>query len=143
VRMQPLASPADASLMRFVAWAVEPGTTVVPDRLRNPAALARLGCRPASAQGIVLAGIASRPFAHLGMVERRLADWLQRTHQGSTGRELLDWYLDEFTFRFNRRSARYRGLLFYRLLEEALVTPPQPYESMRTPRAGVPRRRSI
>jgi hypothetical protein len=143
VRMQPLASPADASLMRFVAWAVEPGTTVVPDRLRNPAALARLGCRPASARGIVVAGIASRPFAHLGMVERRLADWLQRTHQGSTGRELLDWYLDEFTFRFNRRSARYRGLLFYRLLEESLVTPPQPYGSMLTPRAGIPRRRSI
>jgi hypothetical protein len=130
VRMQALPSAADSSLMRFVAWAVEPGTVVVPDRLRNPAALARLGCRPPNAHGSAPTRVDSRPFVHLGMVERRLADWLQRTHQGSTGRELLDWYLDEFTFRFNRRSARHRGLLFYRLLEEALVTPPQPYASL-------------
>ncbi len=143
VRMQPLASAADACLMRFVAWAVEPGTMVVPDRLRNPAALTRLGCRSVDSHAAVPAETGSRPFAHLGMVERRLADWLQRTHQGSTTRDLLDWYLDEFTFRFNRRSARHRGLLFYRLLEESLVTPPQPYGSMVAPRSGIPRRRSI
>jgi hypothetical protein len=140
VRMQPLASAADSSLMRFVAWAVEPGTVVVPDRLRNPAALARLGCRPANAHGGAPTRVGSRPFVHLGMVERRLADWLERTHHGSTGRELLDWYLDEFTFRFNRRSARHRGLLFYRLLEEALVTPPQPYGAMLAPRPAPGRR---
>ncbi|HZD38048.1 MAG TPA: hypothetical protein VE664_05350, partial [Actinomycetes bacterium] len=99
----------------------------------NPAALARLGCRPADAHGAAPTRVGSRPFVHLGMVERRLADWLQRTHHASTGRELLDWYLDEFTFRFNRRSARHRGLLFYRLLEEALVTPPQPYGAMLPP----------
>jgi hypothetical protein len=143
VRMQPLASAADANLVRFVAWAVEPGTTVVPDSLRNPAALARLGCRPAGAHRAVVADAGSRSLAHLGMVERRLADWLLRTHQGSTGRDLLDWYLDEFTFRFNRRSARHRGLLFYRLLEEALVTPPQPYGSMLASRGAAPRGRSI
>ena len=139
VRMQRLASAADASLMRFVAWAVEPGTTVVPDRLRNPAALAQLGCRPAGADGPATEHTGSPPFAHLRLVEVRLAEWLLRTHQGSAGPELLDWYLDEFTFRFNRRSARHRGLLFYRLLEEALVTPPQPYGSMLTPRSGIPR----
>lgn len=173
VRMQPLASAGDADLMRFVAWAVEPGTTVVPDRLRNPAALARLGCRPPSVHDAVAAvgegggggaagakgaapgaggtavpgGVAgaggARAFAHLGLVERRLVDWLLRTHQGSTARDLLDWYLDEFTFRFNRRSARHRGLLFYRLLEEALVTPPQPYTAMLGPRSGSDRRRSV
>jgi hypothetical protein len=36
----------------------------------------------------------------------------------------LDYYLDEFTFRFNRRHARHRGLLFYRLLEGALAAYP-------------------
>jgi Transposase zinc-ribbon domain/ISXO2-like transposase domain len=144
VRMQPLRSSADADLVRFVAWAVEPGATVVPDRLlRNPAALARLGWLPAAVPGGKGPGLdpaartgpsAERPFAHLALVERRLAEWLLRTHQGSTARDLLDWYLDEFTFRFNRRSARHRGLLFYRLLEEALVTPPQPYGAMLGPR---------
>jgi hypothetical protein len=136
VRMQPLASSSDAHLVRFVAWAVEPGATVVPDRLRDPAALARLGWPPGGPG-------TPRPLAHLSLVGLRLADWLLRTHQGSTARDLLDWYLDEFTFRFNRRSARHRGLLFYRLLEEALVTPPQPYGAMLGPRADTGRARSI
>jgi hypothetical protein len=137
VRMQPLASAADSTLMRFVAWAVEPGATVVPDRLRDPSALGRIGRHAAAAMG-ERSPTGGEPLAHLGMVQRRLADWLLRTHHGSTGQQLLDWYLDEFTFRFNRRSAIHRGLLFYRLLEEALVTPPQPYGAMLAPRRSAP-----
>ena len=60
-------------------------------------------------------------------VERSLAGWLRATHHGATSPAQLDWYLDEFTFRFNRRHSTHRGLLFYRLLEEAVVTPPVPY----------------
>ena len=44
-----------------------------------------------------------------------LKRWLLGTHQGSVGPEHLDAYLNEFTFRFNRRRSRRRGLLFYRL----------------------------
>jgi hypothetical protein len=40
----------------------------------------------------------------------------------------LDYYLDEFTFRFNRRTSRSRGLLFYRLLEQAVITAPVTYQ---------------
>jgi hypothetical protein len=131
VRMQPLASARDAQLLRFVAWAVEPGATVVTDRLRDRSAVARLGCQlgspgPPGPQ-------AAAPLAHLRAVQRLLGDWLLRTYHGATTGDLLDWYLDEFTFRFNRRSARHRGLLFYRLLEEALVTPPQPLGAMVAP----------
>jgi transposase InsO family protein len=36
--------------------------------------------------------------------------------------QLHDYYLDEFTFRFDRRSAAHRGLLFHRLLEQAVQT---------------------
>jgi hypothetical protein len=45
-------------------------------------------------------------------------------------RHELDCYLDEFTFRFNRRRARHRGLLFYRLLEGAMATSPRPYKNL-------------
>jgi hypothetical protein len=38
----------------------------------------------------------------------------------------LDFYLDEFVFRFNRRKSRSRGLLFYRLMEQAVATTPKP-----------------
>ena len=48
-----------------------------------------------------------------------LKRWLLGTHQGSVSPDHLDAYLNEFTFRFNRRGSRRRGLLFYRLLEQA------------------------
>ena len=44
----------------------------------------------------------------------------------------LDYYLDEFTFRFNRRTSRSRGLLFYRLLEQAVATQPVTYQDIAT-----------
>jgi hypothetical protein len=42
------------------------------------------------------------------------------THQGAVRPQQLDYYLDEFTFRFNRRGSNHRGLLFHRLLEQAV-----------------------
>ena len=55
---------------------------------------------------------------------------LLATHQGAVSREHLDYYLDEFTFRFNRRTSRHRGKLFYRLLEQAVAVDPVPYAAM-------------
>jgi transposase-like protein len=49
-----------------------------------------------------------------------LKRWLLGTYQGSVSSKYLDDYLDEYTFRFNRRSAQARGLLFYRLVEQAV-----------------------
>jgi len=48
----------------------------------------------------------------------------------------LDCYLDEFTFRFNRRRSRQRGLLFYRPIEGALAAQPAPYKTLITPHSS-------
>ena len=56
------------------------------------------------------------PRVHL--VAALLKRWLLGTHQGAVSPEHLDYYLDEFTFRFNRRRSRSRGKLFYRLLQQ-------------------------
>jgi hypothetical protein len=113
--MQRLASAA--SLVAFVGRVVEPGTLVRATRLDAWWPLAELGFPTERAPALT----------HLPAVERSLAGWLRATHQGATSPAQLDWYLDEFTFRFNRRASTHRGLLFYRLLEEAVVTPPVPY----------------
>ena len=54
--------------------------------------------------------------------------WLLGTHQGAVQPAQLDHYLDEFVFRFNRRTSLSRGMLFYRLLEQAVVTTPVTYQ---------------
>ena len=56
-----------------------------------------------------------------------LKRWILGTHQGAVSNAHLDYYLDEFVFRFNRRISQYRGKLFYRLLQQAVRTAPAPY----------------
>jgi hypothetical protein len=51
--------------------------------------------------------------------------------------EHLAYYLDEYTFRFNRRTSNSRGLLFYRLLQQAVNTDPHPLAELRNPVAPV------
>ena len=68
---------------------------------------------------------------HVLLVASLLKRWLLGTHQGAVTHDQLDYYyLDEFTFRFNRRHARHRGLLFYRLIEGALAADPHPYKTL-------------
>ncbi len=68
------------------------------------------------------------PLVHI--VASLLKRWLLGTHQGAVSREHLDYYLDEFTFRFNRRNSKTRGKLFYRLLQQAVAVEPVPYKAM-------------
>ena len=63
-----------------------------------------------------------------------LKRWLLGTHQGAVSHEHLDYYLDEFVFRFNRRSSRSRGKLLYRLVQQAVAVGPTPYRSIVTDR---------
>jgi hypothetical protein len=56
--------------------------------------------------------------------------WLLGTHQGGVKSGHMQAYLDEFAFRFNRRRSRARGMLFYRLLEQAVQAPPRTYRSL-------------
>ena len=59
-----------------------------------------------------------------------LKRWLLGTHQGAIAPEHLDYYLDEFTFRFNRRNSASRGKLFYRLAQQAVQVAPVPYQML-------------
>ena len=62
---------------------------------------------------------ASELLPHVHRVAALLKRWLIGTHQGAVSREHLDYYLDEYTFRRNRRRSRHRGKLFYRLVQQA------------------------
>jgi len=67
---------------------------------------------------------------HCHRVASLLKRWMMGTHQGAISHEHLDYYLDEYTFRFNRRTSRHRGKLFYRLVQQAVAIEPTPYKDM-------------
>jgi len=78
-----------------------------------------------------------KPGAHLMPRVHRavslLKRWLLGTHQGAVGQAHLDYYLDEFTFRFNRRKSASRGKLFYRLAQQAVQVEPVPVRKLIKP----------
>ena len=78
---------------------------------------------------------ASGDPAHVAMpcvhrVASLMKRWLLGTHQGGVSIRQLDFYLDEFVFRFNRRKSKSRGLLFHRLMEQAVTTTPKPAKTI-------------
>ena len=56
--------------------------------------------------------------------------FVMETHQGAVSHKHLEYYLDEFTFRFNRRKSASRGKLFYRLVQQAVVVGPSTYDGI-------------
>ena len=58
------------------------------------------------------------------LIASLLKRWLLGTYQGAVRPTHLAYYLDEYTFRFNRRTSRQRGKLFYRLVQQALMVDP-------------------
>jgi transposase-like protein len=129
-RMAPLADASAASLRAFLADHVEPGATVITDGWMGYHGIGELGYvhdrrsqRAARARG-------DHPGELLPGVHRvaSLAKrWLLGTHQGSVDEAHLPSYLDEFVFRFNRRTSRSRGLVFYRVLQLAVGHEPVRY----------------
>lgn len=127
IRLRRIAAGAERYLLPFVCGVVERGATVHTDGSPAYRSLSEHGYL--HDQSVHLGSVAP---AHVSMpgvhrVASLLKRWLLGTHQGAVQPTQLDYYLDEFTFRFNRRSSRSRGLLFYRLLAQAVVTEPVTY----------------
>lgn len=122
---------------RFVARSVAAGSLVRTDGLHAYAGLAALGYRHQVTLMKRAGGDPERMLPRVHRVVALLKRWWLGTHQGAVQPHQLDSYLDEFTFRFNRRRSRSRGKLFYRLVEQAVMVAPAPYELLIDPRRGV------
>jgi transposase-like protein len=130
IRVRSVPDASADRLMPFVEDSIEPGSVVHTDGW--------LGYEPLQSKGYrhqitFLRGNRRSPSALLPRVHRvvsLLKRWLMSTHQGAVSHEHLDYYLDEFTFRFNRRRSQARGLLFYRLLQQAVEVAPVPYKRL-------------
>jgi transposase-like protein len=124
IRMRHVADASGANLKAFVGDVVSAGTIVRTDGWVGYNGLASNGY---SHQRTVLAQ--SNDLSHVSMpgvhrVSSLMKRWILGTHQGAIVPAHLQSYLEEFTFRFNRRNSRSRGLVFRRLMEQAVVTEP-------------------
>lgn len=130
IRLRRIPDASAGSLGAFVKESIEPGSVIHTDGW--------LGYAPLDTSDYVhrvtfLKGHKKTPSQLLPRVHRvvsLLKRWLLGTHQGAVSIEHLDFYLDEFTFRFNRRKSRSPGKLFYRLAQQAVAVEPAPYKSM-------------
>lgn len=128
IRMRRIANASAKELHAFVEDAVEPGSLVHTDGWEGYTGLRKKGYKHKATP--VKDRKASKVLPRVHKAASLLKRWLMGTHQGAVSREHLDYYLDEFTFRFNRRTSRYRGKLFYRLLQNAVAIEPAPFETL-------------
>ena len=130
IRMRSIPDASAPNLEGFVLEAIEPGSTVRTDGWEGYSRLDRRGYRHEVKVISRSQQKASELLPYVHRVVALLKNWLRGTHQGAISPEHLDYYLDEFTFRFNRRTSRYRGKLFYRLLQNAMLVQPITYQQM-------------
>ncbi len=122
IRLMSVASGKEAVLTPAVQTMIEPKSKILTDDWNGYVGLEQAGYERQIVRTAAVAGENLLP--RVNRVASLLQRWLMGTHQGAVAPSHLDYYLDEFVFRFNRRRSRSRGLLFYRLVEQALATAP-------------------
>jgi ISXO2-like transposase domain len=133
IRLQRIEAESGANIVPFVRAVVEPGSVLRTD---GAAIYFELGEQYQHERTVVKNVIredaipAHLPLPAVHRVASLLKRWLLGTHQGAVKPAQLEHYLDEFVFRFNRRTSRSRGLIFYRLLEQAVQAAPITYRQI-------------
>lgn len=122
IRLHKLKDASGDSLIPALKERVQPKSEIHTDGWEGYNGLSRCGYTRTIIRERAEVGKNLLPLAN--RVTSLLKRWLIGTHQGRPSPSHLDYYLDEFVFRFNRRTSRSRGLLFYRLIEQAVNIDP-------------------
>ncbi len=122
IRLSHIADASAKSLTPAIVNAVEPGSVVRTDAWSGYTDVSSKGYKREVIRQTAEMGDNLLPLVN--RVVSLLKRWLAGTHQGAVQPTHLGYYLDEFTFRFNRRTSGSRGMLFYRLLEQAIAVGP-------------------
>lgn len=135
IRLRHIPDAARTTLHGFIAEAIEPGSTVRTDGWQ---AYREMKGYTHDRQSQWDQSEEEHLLPRVHRVASLLKRWLLGTHQGAIGHPHLDYYLDEFTFRFNRRTSASRGKLFYRLLQQAMQVDPVLYKNIVGGKGGKP-----
>lgn len=130
IRMRRVPDVSGDSLVPFICEVVESGSEILTDGWSGYSSLSE----HSYAHSRIVLSETGDP-AHVAMpgvhrIAALLKRWLLGIHQGAVSGKHLEYYLDEYTFRFNRRTSRSRGMLFYRLMQQAVATASAPYRQL-------------
>lgn len=128
IRMRRIPDASAASLESFLVEAVARRSVVHTDGWSGYNGTAAAGYMHEVTVITKSGRTASEMLPNVHRVFSLLKRWLLGTHQGAVSRKHLDYYLDEFTFRFNRRKSKSRGKLFFRLAQQAVAVGPVTYD---------------
>lgn len=128
IRFQRISDASALSLKDAIVKNIAPNSTIQTDGWKGYTQLDTLGFRHEVISKDNDVDDNLLPFCHT--VVSLLKRWLMGTHQGAVSHKHLDYYLDEYTFRFNRRKSKHRGKLFMRLLENAVQIEPVPFKNL-------------
>jgi len=122
IRLKHVMDASARSLQEAIRYGIEPGSAVCTDGWTGYQGLSGAGYAHEVIREDAAVGknLLPRPNRVVALLKR----WLLGTYQGRVEIAHLDYYLDEFTFRFNRRTSRSRGKLFYRLVQQAVAVQP-------------------
>ena len=126
IRLRRISAASATPLVAFVKHVIEPGSVVITDGWEAYAGLKQEGFKHRPRVISTSNRTASVLLPRVHRVAALLKRWLLGTHRGALSSEQLDSYLDEFTFLFNRRTSKYRGKMFYRLVAQAVAGEPSP-----------------
>lgn len=129
IRLRRMPDASGPSLEEAVKEGVEPGSTVQTDGWRGYGKLSERGYVHEIIRKEAVVGRNVLP--KVNRIAALLKRWLLGTYQGRVEPSHIDYYLDEYTLRFNRRTSRSRGNLFYRLVEQAVAIEPGPGREIR------------
>ncbi|MDR0231691.1 MAG: IS1595 family transposase [Dysgonamonadaceae bacterium] len=132
VRFQIIPDASTENLFPFVESSIEHGSDVITDGWTGYNFLSK--SENYNHEEKVISGSgkkANELLPHVHMVISLLKRWIYGTHQGKVSPKYLEYYLDEFAFRFNRKMSTYRGKLFYRLMQQAVTTAPLPNKNIK------------
>jgi len=131
VRFKCIPDASAENLIGFIDENVEENSTVITDGWSGYSPLSSSKTYKHQVKIISSSGQeAHELLPHVHMVNSLVKRWLNGTHQGKVSPKHLANYLDEFAFRFNRKLSTYRGKLFYRLVQQAVDTPPIPFNEI-------------
>jgi len=126
VRLKVIDDASAESLHCFVLETIQDGSTIITDGWNGYNGLSEIGY----AQEVKQKTDDESLLPHVHTTVSLLKRWILGTLQGSCSKEYLAYYLDEYTFRYNRRKSRSRGLLFLRLLENAVQIETTTYKQL-------------